>query len=170
MKHSLIALGAVAALAACTPAPQSASEMRSAAGSAMFGQTSVQKVNRSYGAVVASLRAGAGKCLNRNQRVDMPYRPGPNMPVMTQSMVSYYSTTVKSSGSKTELMMRKKMQGAMLIGGGKDNSGVAYLVDVAPASGGTQLKFYGGKVGYGDLNKAVMQWANGGAIRCPELP
>lgn len=170
MKHSLIALGAIAALAACTPAPQSAEEMRSAASSSAFGQTTIQKVNRNYGDVVASLRAGADKCMNRNQRVDMPYRPGPNMPVMTQTMVSYYSTTVKSPGNRTELTMRKKMQGAILVGGGKDNSGIAYLVDVTPASGGTQLKFYGGKMGYGQLNNAVLQWANGGAIRCPELP
>lgn len=170
MKHSIYALGAAIALAACTPAPQSASEMRAAASSSMFGQTTTKKVSRNYGAVVSSLRAGAAKCLNRNQESRTQYRPGPNMPVMTQTMVSYYSASVRSSGNTSELLMKKKMKGAIVLGAGKDNSMIAYVVDVTPAAGGTQLKFYGGKMGYGQLNDAVYQWASGGSIRCPELP
>ena len=171
MTRSIFAIAAVFALSGCFgSAPQDAGQMRTMSKSNVFGAQTSYKVARSYNGVVASLRKGANKCLNRNQVVRSTYRPGPMMAPVSRQMVFYYSTTMKSGRGGTEMMMRKKFQGAKLIGGGADNSGVFYLVDVKPASGGTVLNVYGGKIGYGELNAAVKQWASGGSIRCPELP
>lgn len=171
MKKVILGAIALAGVAACTPMPQTAEEMRSVVkGGAFLSDQSSQVVSRNYSSVLAGVRAGAAKCMNGSQASQMTYRPMPGYAPVTQTMVAYYSTDMKSSGGKTELTMRKKMQGAKVIGGGADNSGLAYLVDITPTSGGTRLDFYGGKIGYKDLNEALVRWAQGGSTRCPDLP
>ena len=167
-----LALGAIMALAGCMgSAPQTAEEMRAAVnGGAMFSQQTTQKVSRSYGAVVASVRKGVAKCMNRNVQQSFTSSPGPGFAPVRQTMSFYYSTDVKSKGSFTEVAMHKRIGNGGTNILGMKQEGIAYVADIYPASGGAELKFYGGKFGYGPINKAVAQWASGGAIRCPDLP
>ena len=165
-------LGAAMVLGGCMgSAPQTADEMRAAVnGGAMFSEQTTQKVARSYSAVVASVRKGADKCMNRNVQQSFTSSPGPGFAPVRQTMNFFYSTDVRSRGTFTEVAMHKR------IGNGGNNilgmkqEGIAYVADIHPVSGGAELKFYGGKFGYGPINKAVAQWAKGGAIRCPDLP
>ena len=129
MKKTFIGLAALIGVAACTPMPQSN-------GGAFMSQKTSETVSRSYGAVLSSVRAGAAKCMNGSQASQMTYTPMPGYAPVTQTMIAYYSTDMKNAGGKTELTMRKKMRGAKIIGGGEDNSGIAYLVDISPAAGG----------------------------------
>ena len=167
-----LALGAIMALAGCMgSAPQTAEEMRAAVnGGAMFSQQTTQKVSRSYGAVVASVRQGVAKCMNRNVQQTFTSSPGPGFAPVRQTISFYYSTDVKSKGSFTEVAMHKRIGNGGTNILGMKQEGIAYVADIYPASGGAELKFYGGKFGYGPINKAVAQWASGGAIRCPDLP
>jgi hypothetical protein len=166
------ALGAVMVLAGCLgSAPQTADEMRAAVnGGAMFSEQTTQKVSRSYGAVVASVRKGVDKCMNRNVQQSFTSSPGPGFAPVRQTMNFYYSTDVRSRGKFTEVAMHKRIGNGGTNILGMKQEGIAYVADIHPAAGGTELKFYGGKFGYDPINKAVAQWARGGAIRCPELP
>ena len=166
------ALGAVMVLAGCLgSAPQTADEMRAAVnGGAMFSEQTTQKVSRSYGAVVASVRKGVDKCMNRNVQQNFTSSPGPGFAPVRQTMNFYYSTDVRSRGKFTEVAMHKRIGNGGTNILGMKQEGIAYVADIHPAAGGTELKFYGGKFGYDPINKAVAQWARGGAIRCPELP
>ncbi|MBT8415581.1 MAG: hypothetical protein KJO30_14740 [Boseongicola sp.] len=165
-------LGAAMVLGGCMgSAPQTADEMLAAVnGGAMFSEQTTQKVARSYSVVVASVRKGADKCMNRNVQQSFTSSPGPGFAPVRQTMNFYYTTDVRSRGKFTEVAMHKR------IGNGGNNilgmkqEGIAYVADIHPVSGGAELKFYGGKFGYGPINKAVAQWAEGGAIRCPDLP
>lgn len=170
MKKPLFAITALTFMSACTTAPQSTDELRSAVrGGAFLSEMQTHKVSRNYSAVVGSLRAGAQKCMNRNVEVKGYYSPGPNMAPVMQVSRTYYKTSVRNRGNSSELAMhRRNGNGGTVLG--MPQEGYAYVVDAMPAGGGTQLNIYGGKMGYGKLNKAVLQWARGGAIRCPELP
>ena len=161
------ALGAVMVLAGCLgSAPQTADEMRAAVnGGAMFSEQTTQKVSRSYGAVVASVRKGVDKCMNRNVQQSFTSSPGPGFAPVRQTMNFYYSTDVRSRGKFTEVAMHKRIGNGGTNILGMKQEGIAYVADIHPAAGGTELKFYGGKFGYDPINKAVAQWARGGAIR-----
>ena len=168
MKKSLLALATFSTLAACAvaPTPQTAEEMRAAA--PVYGKVTTQNVSRNYGSVVASLRAGASRCLNRTVE-DVITTPSTLTMATTQVLRATYKTTFRSRGGGTEMAtyVRRGNGGTVM---GVKQEGIMYVVDAQPVAGGTQLKMYGGKNGFGPLNAAVLQWAKGGAIRCPELP
>ena len=170
MKKAILGLFALAAMAACTPAPQTADEMRSVVKSGAFmADFQSHKVARSYSAVAASIRQGTEKCFNRNVQSRSTYSPGPGMAPVMQVINLYYSAKPRSTGSRMEVPVHRRMGNGQPTLFGQDTQGIFYLIDVAPASGGTQIDLYGGKMGYGAMNKAVLSWAKGGAIRCPDL-
>ncbi|QMU57537.1 MAG: hypothetical protein GKR98_04560 [Boseongicola sp.] len=158
------------AVAGCTPAPQSAAELRSAVnGGAFMSQQTTTKISRNYSAVVTSVRTGVRKCMNRTV-VDEGYASTGYMNATQYYRTEVtYNTKVNSRRGFTELAMHKRVGNGQTVFGMKQE-GFAYVADIHPASGGTELKFYGGKFGNGPINKAVEQWAKGGAIRCPDLP
>ncbi len=137
----------------------------------MSGGALVQKkstmVPRAPSQVYASLQKGAQRCLNTSQTQYIsratPYGG------WTQSIGHAYEGRFRRSGGKGELSILKQTSGA-LVPGSKDGLYIAYVVDAVPVSGGTRLDIYGGRIGYGELNSAVTQWAKGGAITCPALP
>jgi hypothetical protein len=172
---SRFALGFIAfvAVSGCSvmSAPQSADGLRAAVNNGSFlTEQTTQKVSRSYSAVVASVRAGAKKCMNRSVSQTFTSSPGPGFAPVRNTINMYYKTDVTSKGSFTEVAMQKRMGNGGTDMFGNKREGFAYVADIHPASGGTELKFYGGKFGYGPINTAIAQWARGGAIRCPELP
>ena len=168
MKNQFLALATLATLAACAvaPAPQTSDEMRAAAPT--YGKVTVQKVSRSYGSVVASLRAGSRKCFNRT--IEVVQTTPSTLTVATPVVLrATYKSAVRARGGKTEMVVyvRRGNGGTTM---GMKQEGVMYVADARPVAGGTQLNIYSGRSGFGPLNAAVIQWANGGAIRCPEMP
>ncbi|MXQ07261.1 hypothetical protein GQ651_05320 [Alphaproteobacteria bacterium GH1-50] len=169
MKKAILGLFALAAMAACTPVPQTAEEMRSVVKSGAFmSDFQSHKISRSYSAVASSIRQGTEKCFNRNIQTRSSYSPGPGMAPVMQVMNLYYSAKPRSTGSRMEVPVHRRNGNGKPVFG-MEQQGIFYLIDVAPASGGTQIDLYGGKMGYGAMNKAVLSWARGGAIRCPDL-
>lgn len=167
MKKAVLASCALLALGACMQAPTSPDEVRSAVNrGSMFTKATTVTVPRSFNAVSANLRTGAQKCMNKTQR-SSGTTPGPYGPIYESYTVAY-RTDVKTTGNRTELAMYRELHGVNIMFG--SNKGYAYVVDAAPASGGTTLQFYGGKFGYKKIDAAVEQWARGGAIVCPPLP
>ena len=170
MKKTIVGLLGLAALAACTPAPQSASEMRDVVKNGAFmADYQTHKVARSYSAVASSIRTGANKCFNRNFQSRSTYSPGPGMAPVMQVMNVYYSAQPKSTGSRLEVPVHRRMGSGKKTLLGTDTQRIFYLIDVTPASGGAKIELYGGKMGYGAMNAAVRSWAKGGSIRCPDL-
>lgn len=172
---SRFALGFVTlmAVSGCSvmSAPQSPAELRAAVnGGGFLTEATTTKVARNYAAVVASVRAGAKKCMNRNVQHTSVSSPGPGMAPVRSVINMYYKTDVASKGNFTEVAMYKRMGAGGTDMFGNKREGFAYVADIHPANGGAELKFYGGKFGYGPINAAVAQWAKGGAIRCPDLP
>lgn len=146
--------------------PTSSDAVRQAAsGGGLTGPKTTVVVSRSFSAVTASLGTGASKCLNRTQTT-RPVTARAYGPI-GQTITTQYRTSVKTSGSKTEMAMYQEVLGRSAL---PQPKGFSYVVDAVPASSGTQLTFYGGRFGYGNLNRAVEQWARGGAITCPKLP
>ena len=168
MRNGLVVLVAAGLLAGCMQGPQTSGEVRNFVDRVgMFSKKSVISVPRSHGAVTASLRAGAKKCMNRTETVSgWGPGPAPGSRVYTSTTTAYRGT-VSTSGGKTELQLYREVLGRGFL---PQPKGVAYVVDAVPASGGTQLAFYGGRIGYGDINKAVESWARTGQIQCPDLP
>lgn len=157
-------------LSGCMTPPQSAEEVRKAVkGGGFLTEHTKHNVSRNYSSVVASVRAGAKKCMNRNFQQRYSSSPGPGFAPVMQTVNVYYSSTMKSKGKYTELALHRRVGSGRSLFGGK-TEGFAYVADIHPANGGAQVHFYGGKFGYGPINKAVLQWAKGGAIRCPDLP
>lgn len=166
MKKTVLASAAFLALGACMQGPSSPDEVRSTVNrGAMFTKATTVTVPRSFSAVTASLRQGAERCMNKTE-TSSGWTPGPYGPQYYSSTTAY-RTTVKSSGGRTELAMYQEVLGGGFL---PQPKGYSYVVDATPGSGGTTLKFYGGRFGYGKIDAAVEQWARGGAIVCPDLP
>jgi hypothetical protein len=91
------------------------------------------------------------------------------MAPVTQVMNVYYKAEPRSNGSRMEVPVHRRMGSGKKTILGTDTQGIFYLIDVAPTSGGTKIELYGGKMGYGAMNAAVLSWAKGGSIRCPDL-
>ena len=172
MKKFLIAGVAFAALSGCLPSPpQTSDEMRKAVrGGAMFSEYQTTQINRSYSAVTASIRNGAAKCLNRNFEQRSTYSPGPGMAPTTQITRIYYKTDIKARGNMTEVAVHRRYGNGGRTILGQEMQGLSYLIDITPSGRGAKVETYGGTIGYGALDKAVLQWARGGSTRCPDLP
>ena len=153
-------------LSGCGDIPQTAGEMRTAS-NPMIAKSSVM-VSRSPNTVAAALDRGARQCLNRD--AELNFRRATQYGIQSTTIRHYYRSQLRrAGGGRSELMIYKTTTGA-ITPGAPDGRHLAYLVDVIPAGGGTRLNIYGGKMGYGDLNASVVQWANGNAARCPNLP
>ena len=167
MRKSLGLICALAlGLAACGPIPQTPSDMR-ALSNPLIEKSSVS-VPRSPNSVAKSLERGAWRCLNKYDTQHISFNTGYG--VSSRAITHMYETDMRKGASgRAELMVYKTTQGAITPGapGGKH---LAYLVDIIPSSGGTKLEIYGGKMGYGDLNNAIVKWAKGGALSCPNMP
>lgn len=96
---SRFALGFVTlmAVSGCSvmSAPQSPAELRAAVnGGGFLTEATTTKVARNYAAVVASVRAGAKKCMNRNVQHTSVSSPGPGMAPVRSVINMYYKTDV----------------------------------------------------------------------------
>lgn len=124
-------------------------------------------IPRAPGKVYAGLQRGSAKCLNTSQSQNFsrmtPYG------VQTTNITHYYQGSFRQTSGRGELTIAKQTKGA-IVPGAPNGRYIAYLVDAVPVSGGTRLDIYGGRIGYGDLNKAVEAWARGASSGCPALP
>lgn len=168
MRNTFILGVAAIALAGCMQGPQTVGEVRNFVDrGGAFSKKSAISVPRSHAAVTASLRAGAKQCMNRTQTVSgWGPGPAPGSRIYTSTTTAYRGT-VTTSGGKTELALYREVLGRGFL---PQPKGYNYVVDAVPASGGTQVTFYGGRFGYGEINKAVESWVRTGQIRCPDLP
>ena len=99
MKKSLAIIAASFALSGCLQGPTTTDEVRKLTASGkMFSKQSKLSVPRSHGAVTASLRKGAAKCMNRTVRTvsTTPGRYGPQ----TSVIITDYKATVKTALSR----------------------------------------------------------------------
>ncbi|MBT8408810.1 MAG: hypothetical protein KJN93_04210, partial [Alphaproteobacteria bacterium] len=145
MKHLILgaALAGALASAGCTPVPQSADELRqvTSRGAVMTAKDSYT-VPRSFGAVSGSLRRGADRCLTVTSSQGIMAR-GPMGMGHVQQIRKHHMTTVRTVDGRTELMIKTRVQGAILVGGGADNSGIMFLADATPSGGSTRMDIYG---------------------------
>jgi hypothetical protein len=171
MKKLISSLIAAVALTGCMTAPQTAQEMRQAvaSGTPMSSGDSYM-VSRSYSATRKSVLAGVDRCLTTTQSMGIMTGGPMGMRGMHQ-IGAFYRPYVSTKGGRTEIAIHKQVSGAMVIGSNGTNALIAYVVDIAPGSGGTRIDTYGGSMGYGELNGAIRRWASGGAILpCPTMP
>ena len=171
MKHVSLALCAALTLAACSAdmLPETAPEVRTAArnGHPLL-QVNTMTVARSPYQVNRALAAGSAQCLD-DRRSTRTYVRGSAYGPQSTSWTNNHMATFRTSGARGELVIENHLDGALLLNGGSDNTAVQYVVDTVPVAGGTQVTTYGARIGYGDLTKAVREWAEGGPIRCPRL-
>lgn len=162
----IFALSTAVVLAGCAPLPQTADEFRNS-DNVLLTKSSTM-VARSPARVSAAIQKGAQRCLNTQESQHIAYSTGYSR--QTRRITADYDATIKRGrGGRGELSIYRVTSGAYTPG--SDNGGfMAYVVDVVPSGGQTRLDIYGGKVYYGDLNKAVLEWAKGGPLRCPAMP
>lgn len=171
MRLAPIALCAAFALTACGGGmlPATAPEVRTAAqaGHPLL-QVNTTTVARPPAEVNRALAAGTTRCLD-GQSSTRTYVRGSAYGPQTSSWTNNHAARFRTSGARGELIIENRLEGALMLNGGSDNTAVQYVVDTTPVPGGTRVTSYGARIGYGDLDRAVREWAGGGAIRCPSF-
>jgi hypothetical protein len=167
MKKLTMMLVTAAGLSGCGEMfPQSANEMREMTSSPLVARSSYT-INRSAGAVAASMRQLSAKCLNRTTQSSQVYRHGAYGP-QSITFASRWQTSVQSNGGRTELAMR-----LIPIKGGVNEPEEGYIffvVDAVPSGSATDVSVFSGSVGAGRFNAEIIDWLEGQRSSCPEMP
>ena len=155
----------------CLKQPETAQGFREMAGSHPMLEVESVMIARPISSVNRALALANERCIDgsyQNNNMAAPTQYG----WRTTSMTSSYTGILRGGGSgPAELEMRRKLTGAINVGAGPDGEAVAWVVTTSPASGGTRLDLYGGRMGYGELNRAMIAWAKGAPITgCPTMP
>ncbi len=163
MKKLLIAGAVMLATAGCQmSAPQTAQDARmQARGNSFSNMQATLPVSRSVSAVNASIRQGAARCFNRTVSQRSVSANG--------QMVSYpttFTSQFRSSARVGELTVNRRIPDGVVQVGPKD--GVIMVVDTQATNAGTNVTILGSRFGTRKMTEAIVLWAKGGPIRCPE--
>jgi hypothetical protein len=153
-------------LAGCvTQHPQNAEEFRKMAPGAFLVKTDSQEVNRSLREIGATFRKRAPECLN------MRVTTTSQAPGSYQVIVSVYRPTVVVTDQRVELhLQRHHEKGVIAVT--KEPEGGYYLMvaDAYPVDGRrSRLEIIGPSKGYDVIWRAVIGWATGKDLGCPDL-
>jgi len=148
-----------------TQHPQNAEEFRKVAPGAFMVKVENHEINRSLKEIGATFRARAPECLN------MRVTTTSQTPGSYQVIVSAYKPTVVVTGERVELhLQRKHEKGVIAVT--KEPEGGYYLmvVDAYPVDAKrSRMQTIGPSRGYDVIYQAIMGWATGKSLGCPDL-
>jgi hypothetical protein len=161
-----LSLAAAVLLTGCvTQHPQNAEEFRKAAPGAFMAKVETHEINRSAREVGATFRSRAPECLN------MRVRTVSQAPGSYQVIVSLYKPTVVVTSERSELHLQRHHEaGVMRVT--KEPEGGYYLIvaDAYPVDARrSRLQIYGPSKGYDVIYRAIIGWASGTDLGCPDL-
>ena len=162
----LAATAPAALLQGCGNMPQNAEEFRKAAPGAMLGKTDSYEINRSYRDVAATFQRKAPECLN------MAVRTVSQTSTSYQNILTEYKATVVPGDERAELHLQQLHKGGGVIYPSKPPEGGAYIIvaDAYPMPGNrTRMQLYGPSMGYDVVYRAILGWAAGDNLGCPDL-
>jgi hypothetical protein len=153
-------------LAGCvTQHPQNAEEFRKAAPGAFLAKMETHEINRSMREIGATFRKRAPECLN--VRVTTTSQT----PGSYQVIVSVYKPTVVVTAERAELhLQRHHEKGVLAVT--KEPDGGYYLIvaDAYPVDAKrSRLQIFGPSMGYDVIYRAIIGWATGKDLGCPDL-
>lgn len=159
-------VAATVLLAGCvTQHPQNAEEFRKAAPGAFLAKTETHEINRSMRDIGATFRKRAPECLN--MRVTTTSQTSGSY----QVIVSVYKPTVVVTDERAELhIQRHHEKGVLAVT--KEPEGGYYLIvaDAYPVDAKrSRLQLFGPSMGYDVIYKAIIGWATGKDLGCPDL-
>jgi len=148
-----------------TQHPQNAEEVRRMAPGAFMVKVETHEVNRSLREIGATFRARAPDCLN------MRVTTTSQMPGSYQVIVSAYKPTVVVTDQRAELhLQRHHEKGVLAVT--KEPEGGYYLMvaDAYPVDAKrSRLQIIGPSIGYDVIYRAIIGWATGKNLGCPDL-
>jgi len=153
-------------LAGCvTQHPQNAEEFRKAAPGAFLAKMETHEINRSMEEIGATFQERAPDCLN------MRVRTTSQTPGSYQVIVSLYKPTVVVTDQRAELhLQRHHERGVLAVT--KEPEGGYYLMvaDAYPVDANrSRLQIFGPSMGYDVIYRAIIGWARGDNLGCPDL-
>ena len=153
-------------LAGCvTQHPQSAEEFRKVAPGAFLVKVENHEINRSVRQIGDTFQKRAPECLN------MRVRTVSQTPGSYQVIVSLYKPTVVATSERAELHLQRHHEaGVMRVT--KEPEGGYYLMvaDAYPVDAKrSRLQIIGPSMGYDVIWRAMLGWATGKDLGCPDL-
>jgi len=149
----------------CGHMPQTADEFRTEVPGAFMGEVVKFEVNRSYTDIGKSFQKMAPKCL------DVRIKTTSQTNMSYQVIVTKWNPTVKISKQKAELHIQQVHEkGVLNVYEVPEKGYYRMVVDAIPTGkNSSQVVMYRASVGNKTLNKAILGWANGENIGCPDL-
>ena len=148
-----------------TQHPQNAEEFRKVAPGAFMIKVETHEINRSMREIGATFRKRAPECLN------MRVTTTSQAPGSYQVIVSAYTPTVVVTDERAELhLQRHHEKGVLAVT--KEPEGGYYLIvaDAYPVDAKrSRLQIIGPSKGYDVIYRAIMGWATGKNLGCPDL-
>jgi len=168
MTRSLTRTLAAATLLLCgcvTQHPQNAEEFRKMAPGAFMIKVETHEVNRSLREIGATFRARAPECLN------MRVTTTSQMPGSYQVIVSAYKPTVVVTDERAELHVQRHYEKGVLAVTKEPEGGYYLMVaDAYPVDPKrSRIQIIGPSKGYDVIYRAIMGWATGKNLGCPDL-
>jgi len=148
----------------CVTPPQTVDELRQGVKKgAALTKMEQHAIDRGFGNSFALVKKNADKCLNVTITSSTPGTYGP----IVQS-IRFRSHSTKT-GPKTAQMVLQ--QDARATGKMPDGGYFVMLTDIESVSPGKSvLTIYGSSIGYDNVYKSIVDWAQGKAVACPKFP
>ena len=164
----IVILFSISLLVACVTYPVTPSDMRAMAEKGkMFSSTETIVVNRSFAAVVKTIKSRALQCLKGS--VEITTRKGLSKNIQQH----YYTPTVKYHKGSAEIHLQKRVEGIAQAASNKDkiraNGWFILVADFTKLNNGkTKVDIYH-TPGLTLLIETIQNWANGSSKACPDL-
>ena len=148
-----------------TQHPQNAEDFRKAVPGAFMAKVDTFEVNRPLREIGAAFRARAPECLN------MRVTTTSQTPGSYQVIVSVYKPTVVVTDQRAELHIQRHHEKGVLAVTKEPDGGYYLLVaDAYPVDAKrSRIEIFGPSKGYEVLTQAIMGWATGKNLGCPDL-
>jgi len=149
----------------CGHMPQTAEEFRTEVPGAFMGEVVKFDVKRSYTDIGKTFQKMAPKCL------DVRIKTTSQTNMSYQVIVTKWNPTVKISDKKAELHIQQVHEkGVLNVHEVPEKGYYRMVVDAIPTGkNSSQVVMYRASVGNKTLNKAILGWAAGENIGCPDL-
>jgi hypothetical protein len=148
-----------------TQHPQNAEDFRKAVPGAFLAQVETFEVNRSVREIGATFRARAPECLT------MKVTTTSQTPGSYQVIVAAYKPTVVVTDQRAELHLQRHFEKGVLAVTKEPEGGYYLLVaDAYPIDAKrSRIEIFGPSKGHDVLTRAIMGWATGKNLGCPDL-
>ena len=159
-------LAATVLLAGCvTQHPQNAEEFRKMAPGAFLIKVENHEINRSVRQVGETFQKRAPECLNVRVRTTS------QAPGSYQVIVSLYKPTVVVTNERAELHLQRHHEaGVMRVTKEPDGGYYLMVADAYPVDAKrSRLQIIGPSQGYDVIWRAILGWATGKDLGCPDL-